>query len=545
LKDIWQDSGMTIVVAPSGKQGEDLFTVAKLWAELKLLSPSVWILDSSSAAKGERPPKQKALILGNVRSGSATTIEVDLFEQLARQSLFNVRLVVVRNSVPGSAHDDNQDKLARVVSEYIDLSLPMTASGKENSDAKTNFLKLNLVTTTTENVSQSARKLVGPEYHANFIASTEDRSAPLAGDAFVRFTEGSMRFSGFTMMHLATIGALWAGLPQGLYELVKPKVWVGDKAYVSRVFMSAILTDGLARRAATRVLDRAANANQGFSDLTAEVPIEGTYPIPDSDADAFLEYMVDQTFTFDREILRYQPAIDKEAPEKYKIKFLGQIRDFLSFSVDKILRIPMYAAIWIWRRVVRATNKVFQGGDKGASMIPEPEEKLDARDVILNQQWSQVSESKEKADQALVSPITLSKVRSTPELWSNLRKLIFGMLDGSNLQNFGFTRADNGWPIFYKVSSVFNDPGKRLEVPDPEDDSKTIAVSWRGLVEATNAQTQTFQKIQLIGSEISTGLSEIVALNSKIESLRTQLESDGLALGKPVDLSTSSLEKVK
>jgi hypothetical protein len=536
---------MTIVVAPSGKQGEDLFAVAKLWAELKLLSPSIWIVNSSSVSKGEKPPKQKALILGNLRSGSATTIEVDLFEQLARQSLYNVRLVVVRNSIPGSAQDEEQDLLARVISEYIDLSLPMTASGKENSDAKTNFLKLNLVTTTTENVSQSARKLVGPEYHANFIASTEDRSAPLAGDAFVRFSEDSTRFAGFTMMHLATIGALWAGLPQGLYELVKPKVWVGDKAYVSRIFMSAILTDGLARRAATRVLDRAANANQGFTDLTAEVPIEGTYPIPDTDTDAFLDYMVDQTFTFDSEILRYQPAIDKEAPEKYKFKLIGQIRDFLAFSVDKILRIPVYAAIWIWRRVVRATNKVFQGGDKGASVIPEPEEKLDSRDIILEKQWAQVSESKKKADEALVSPVTLSKVRSTPELWSNLRKLIFGMLDGSNLQNFGFSRGDNGWPIFYKVSSIFNDPGKRLEVPDPEDGSKTVLLSWKGLVEATNAQTQTFEKIKVIGNEISAGSSEIVTLNSKIESLRAQLESDGLALGKPVDLSASSLEEVK
>jgi hypothetical protein len=531
---------MTIVVAPSGKQGENLFAVAKLWAELKLLSPSVWVLDSTSASKGDRPPKQKALVLGNVRSGTATTIEVDLFEQLARQSLYNVRLVVVRNAIPGSSHDDEQDQLAKIVSDYIDLSLPMTASGKENSDAKTNFLKLNLVTTTTENVSQSARKLVGPEYHANFIASTEDRSAPLAGDAFVRFSEDSKRFAGFTMMHLATIGALWAGLPQGLYELVKPKVWVGDKAYVSRVFMSAILTDGLARRAATRVLDRAANATQGFSDLTAEVPIEGTYPIPDSDTDAFLDYMVDQTFTFDREILRYQPAVDKEAPDKYKFNFLGQIRDFLSFSVDKILRIPVYAAIWVWRRVVRAANKVFQGGDKGASVIPEPQEKLDARDLILEREWGRVAESKQRADEALVSPVTLSKVRSTPELWSNLRKLIFGMLDGSNLQNFGFTRGDNGWPIFYKVASVFNDPGKKLEVPDPEDDSKTVLISWKGLVEATDAQSKTFQKIKTIGEEITQGLSEIVSLNSKIETLTSQLESDGLALGRPVELNTES-----
>ena len=172
-------------------------------------------------------------------------------------------------------------------------------------------------------------------------------------------------------------------------------------------------------------------------------------------------------------------------------------------------------------------------------------EKLDARDIILESQWASVAESKEKADQALVSPVTLSKVRSTPELWSNLRKLIFGMLDGSNLQNFGFSRGDNGWPIFYKVASVFNDPGKRLEVPDPEDENKTILISWKGLVEATNAEAQTFQKIKAIGEEITQGLSEIVSLNLKKEELTSQLESDGLALGKPVELRAESTEAVK
>ena len=534
---------MTIVIAPSGKQGENLFTVAKLWAELKLLSPSVWILDSSSATRGDKPPKQTAVILGNVRSGTAKTIEVDLFEQLARQSLFNVRLVVVRNSIPGSPHDDEQDNLARVISDYVDLSLPMTASGKENSEAKTNFLKLNLVTTTTENISTSARKLVGPEYHANFIASTEDRSAPLSGDAFVRYSEDSNRFAGFTMMHLATIGALWSGLPQGLYELVKPKVWVGDKAYVSRVFMSAILTDGLARRAASRVLDRAGNAAEGFADLNSEVPIEGTYPIPDSDIDGYLDYMVNQTFTFDRAILSYSPAIEDKAPDKFTISLLAQIRDFLVFGVDKVLRIPYFAWLWVWRRVIRAVNKVFQGGDRGASRIPEPEEKMDRRDLVLQQQRDQVFEIKTKADQALQSPVTPSQIRSTPELWSNVRKLIFGMLDGSNLQNFGFKKGDNGWPIFYKVSSIFNDPGRELQIPDPSDESKMVNIGWNGLTEATEASLATFNRITTVQEEITKGVEEIVALNTKIEELKTQIGNDGLVLGKPVILTPQ--EKVE
>jgi SMC interacting uncharacterized protein involved in chromosome segregation len=72
-----------------------------------------------------------------------------------------------------------------------------------------------------------------------------------------------------------------------------------------------------------------------------------------------------------------------------------------------------------------------------------------------------------------------------------------------------------------------------------------MAVSWMGLVEATNAQTQTLQKIQRIDSEITAGLTEIVALNSKVESLKAQLENDNLALGQDTGSSASSLEEVK
>jgi hypothetical protein len=301
--------------------------------------------------------------------------------------------------------------------------------------------------------------------------------------------------------------------------------------------MSAILTDGLARRAANRVLGRAGNAAEGFADLNTEVPIEGTYPIPDSETDRNLDYMVDQTFTFDRAILSYKPAIEEKAPDKFTIGVLAQIRDFLVFGVDKVLKIPYFALLWIWRRVVRAVNKVFQGGDKGASTIPEPEEKMDRRDLVLQQQRDQVFEIKTKADQALQSPVTPSQIRSTPELWSNVRKLIFGMLDGSNLQNFGFKKSDNGWPIFYKVSSLFNDPGRELQIPDPSDQSKVVTIGWNGLTEATEASLATFNRVTSVEEEITKGVEEIVALNAKIEELKTQIGNDGLVLGKHVSLT--------
>jgi hypothetical protein len=277
--------------------------------------------------------------------------------------------------------------------------------------------------------------------------------------------------------------------------------------------------------------------------LNTEVPIEGTYPIPDSDTDGYLDYMVDQTFTFDRAILSYSPAIEEKAPDKFTIGLLAQIRDFLVFGVDKVLRIPYFAWLWVWRRVVRAVNKVFQGGDKGASLIPEPEEKMDRRDLVLQYQRDQVFEIKTKADQALQSPVTPSQIRSTPELWSNVRKLIFGMLDGSNLQNFGFKRGDNGWPIFYRVASIFNDPGRELQIPDPADEAKMINIGWNGLTEATEASMTTFNRITSVQEEITKGVEEIVALKAKIEELKTQIGNDGLVLGKPVSMTPQ--EKVE
>jgi hypothetical protein len=532
MKDIWQESGMTIVIPPSGAQGERLFQVAQYWAELKLLSPSVWVRDLEASKSSQRPPKQKAQVLGNLRSGAKRILDVDLFEQLSRQSLFNVRLVVVRNATEVTGHDAEQDALVEMISKYVEFSLPMAESGKEDSSAKTNLVKLNLLTTTTEHVSDHARKLVGPQYNANFVASTEDRSTPLAGDAFVHCSEDDLRFAGYTMMHLATIGALWAGLPQGLYELVKPEVWSGDKAYVSRVFMSAILTDGLARRAASRVLQRAANPIDGFADLTSEVPIDGTYPIADSNADEFLNYMANLTFTFDDEILSYNPSIAKKMPAKFSFTFFRQIGDFLSFSGDKLGKIPYYAVIWVWRKIIRLVNRVFQGGDKGSAMIQEPQEKLDRRDIILQEQRLKVFETKKKADETLESPITPSQVRSTPELWSSIRKLVFGMLDGSNLQNFGFTKSDNGWPIFYKVSSVFHDPAKKLSIPDPNDPDKTLELSWSNLTEASEASGAIFQSNADLKNSIQETLQELVALRREADEAIVALEADRELLSK-------------
>jgi hypothetical protein len=200
---------MTIVVLPSGTQGKKLFEVAKSWTELKLLAPSIWVMHEWLDSEAGNPPKQRAVVLGTKSSGALAQVDVDLFEQLARQQLLRVRLLAVRSLSKSSESDVDQDRLVDLLDKYVTLSLPLPISRDSTLDTYTAFQKLNLITNPTEFESLSGSKLVSQRYNANFLASAEDRSAPLAGDAFVRHDENSDRFASFTMMHIATLGALW------------------------------------------------------------------------------------------------------------------------------------------------------------------------------------------------------------------------------------------------------------------------------------------------------------------------------------------------
>jgi hypothetical protein len=532
MRNLWRDSGLTIVVLPSGEQGDRLYEVAKLWTELKMLAPAMWVRAELLDSNVDGPPKQTAIVLGNRFGGSTDEVKVDLFQQLARQPLGLVRLLVVRSALPNIDFDDKQDALVLLLSKYLDWSMPSTNSSSEAPENQTSLVKLNLLTAPTDHEAQEGSRFVNHLFNANFVAATEDRATPNSGDAFVRYESTSLKFAGFTMMHVASIGALWTGLPQGTHELVKPGVWMGDKVYVSRVFLSAILTDGLARRASTRVLDSAGDANSGFVDLSIGLPIEGTVPIPDSGYDLWVDWMVEKSFLFDDGVLSYKSTADIEESKARDLTVLGQIVEFFKFCADKILRVPFFAMLWLYRALVRSLNSTFQGGNRGASAISEPEERMDKRDQILLEKLASVQATKAKADAALVSPVTPSKVRSTPELWNKLRRLVFGMLDGSNLEQFGVTKSDNGWPIFYKVSAVFNDPSQKLSVMNPEsDNAERMDLDWNAVARVPEINGQFHAKTRTLEIENEKTLEQLVSIrqeidakNLRISALKSRLE---------------------
>lgn len=534
MTDLWSESGQSIILLPSGKQGGDLFEVAKLWTELRLIGPAVWVRPEMLADEAIRPPLQQGTVLGIGKSGSAQQVDVDLFEQLARQELKTVRLIVVRTAIPNSAFDKRQNDLVALLAEYLRYSIPGGGQASNRSEERNKLVLLNLVTGPTEFEPEYGRQLGGLEFNANFVAAAEDRATPHSGDAFVRFDENTKKFAGHTLMHVASIAALWSGLPQGTYEMLKAGVAnFGEQAFVSRVFLSAILTDGLARRAATRVLNRAADAKSGVIDLSMTIPIAGTYPIPDDKTDDFIDALVKKTFEFDGGVLAYKrPVPQGEMGARAWSHWWQQFSHFFSFAGDKLARVPYFAGIWLWRKFVQLINNIFQAGNKGAEFIREPEERLDRRDVEVSEEFKRVTTTKEQADKALHSPVTPSLVRTTPELWGKVRTMLFGILDGSNLEQFGFQKEENKLPIFYRVSSLFNDPSSVLEIPDIKDSNATQSLDWSAagradklVAEFEAKATAVSRKLDKLGTTISPLESRAAAIEQKLSLLEEHLEA--------------------
>lgn len=531
MRDRWGEGGLTIVLLPSGELGTELLDVAKQWTDMKMLSQALWIKPELLASGTKKPPKQSALVLGEDRDGKPLEVEVDLFEQLARQQLLIVRLLVVRSVSESVDFDMEQNVLGDVLEKYLTQALPLPVATGYDRDKYTQFLRLNLVTAPTEFESEFGSQLVSNRFNGNFVAAAEDRSAPLAGDAFMRHEPPSRRFAAFTMMHVASIGALWTGLPKGLYELLNPDGATGSQIWVPRVFVSAILTDGLARRASSRVLSRIADPVAGAVDFATELPVDGTHQISDGDRDRYIDEMVKLTMGFDDKKLSYQPSPEAERVRALQVSMGAETLNFFRFGLDKLVSSPRHMGRWFRTKTARLLNILLHGGDDtGYASVRTPEEYVDPADTAIMANRADIVTEKGRADMTLRSPVTPSDVRSTPELWGNIRDIVFGMLDGSNLDRFGFVRSENGWPIFYRVSDLFADPATRIRV-DPGDPGSQ-ELSWSrstealGLMRDISAGTVGLQH-QLDSSlrQVVEGSAHIDEANERIAELEAYLES--------------------
>jgi hypothetical protein len=452
----WLDSTVSVILLPSGDQGDELIALIARWTTLGILGPALWVRPEAVDKSGGGPPKIDATILGETQQREQKTLRVDLFEVLAREPLRKVRLLKVRSAAPSREIDALQDEIADLVTKYLGYSMPMVNPDENVFEQHTQLSRITLICAPTEFQLSERVEWAQDDAGTILIASPEDRSSPWSGDAFVREND---RFAGFVLMHIATAGGVWNGLPKGTLDLFHREASGHQSVWVSRVFVNMVMTNGLARRVAAGVLDDTASVGSGAIDPGSGTPPVGTVLISDARIDQYVDSLVTGAFEIDDAKLDYNKPSRAGDPAQARVGFFKQIGLFARFSVGRVIQIPQWAFRWFRRSANDRLNEKLQGKDGRMIVGADLSDQLDLRDRLLMSRLSNVQASEASARALAVSSVSASSIRSTPKLWSRLREMVFGSLDGSSdLSGIGFTPIEGSVPVFARVNDVLPSP---------------------------------------------------------------------------------------
>ncbi|KQO99628.1 hypothetical protein [Leifsonia sp. Leaf264] len=459
---LWDGGSLSIVLLPSGEQGERLLELASAWTELKYLGPALWVRPEDVHREPMGPPHITASVFGRSEDGAFSTVQTDLFEVLARQSLRLVRLVTVRSVVPDRELDAAQDEISALVASYVRHSVPQEVAGANITQQRNDLSRITLICSPTEYQLQRRVEWVTGDDSVTLIASPEDRVSPWAGDAFVRDDD---RFAGFTLMHVVTASGLWNGLPLGSVELIDRDRSAEGNVWISRVFVGGVATEGLAQRVTRDVLRHAADPGSHVVDPYSGVLADGTSVIPLDQIELYRSNMVDSAMQLDNAVLVYRPDDGGQLSAKEHVSIVEQLARFARFDASAVGHAPSAYAQYVKRGVARMLGRRLQGDD-GMLVVGSGVETLDARDRALADSLERISVEQHRVSAELAQPVPPFSARSTPKLWAALREMVFGSIDGgADLADRGFEEVEGRVPVFGRVSDVMHDPTDLWPVP--------------------------------------------------------------------------------
>lgn len=504
---VWNRDTVSIVVLPDETLLDSITPIIEEWTKEGLLGRFFLVLPSQVIEREFEPPVINASVWVE-QDGDFQLKSLDAFEQLAQQEFKVVRLIALRILQKGSSCDKKQNEALNSISNAVAKSLPMLNARMNETEQVTRFLRLNLIVAPTEVHATSNPEAFGGEWDMHVIASPEDRSTPWTADAMVR---NDQRFLRFALMHMASTGGLWNGLGVSPFELVsREKARLGAK-WVSRVFVNAILTDGLARRVSAQVLNEISNATRDIYDARIAINVDGTEIIPPEQVDQYVDWMVSQVFVLDNGVLSFSDPDATEKPGKLRLLEWEQIKHFLIFSWDKLKVIPWWIYIWVRRLIGRKLTQTFQTSEGLAQVGIEQEDPMDLRDRQVVDSLFNILEKAKEASDAMSAKSSGKIAKPNPKLWTDIRRIVFGMLDGSELSEFGIKENEGRVPVFSNTSQVVSDPSDKFTVPLEMKASLPIReISWSNM-----------DKVEELNSIIGTHSEN---LNKKKSALENELD---------------------
>jgi len=236
-KKVWKHDAISVILLPSGSQGEKILDLALEWSRSWLLTPALWMMadevkefDPDLDISLQTPPDLFGYMLGRDLEQNPVKERVNIFWTLGSQAFTTIRFIAVRTE-----QDVELMRLTNTAAETASKFIERAVPG--NLDL---YRRYNLIIGPT-NERKILEGVISEYWHANLIAAAEDRATPVSSDSFVKLKD---RYTGFALAHIATTAGLWAGLPisSAQIEGEKPQL---RQARLQRVFVRAVTSDTL------------------------------------------------------------------------------------------------------------------------------------------------------------------------------------------------------------------------------------------------------------------------------------------------------------
>jgi hypothetical protein len=512
----WVNDSVSIVLLPSENRYPKLHEQLKEWIGDGLLGNFIWMTADDIQEEEYGPPTTRGTVWGLDEDRELTGIEVNPFDELARDKFKTVRLIAVRVLSNTFEPDESEYRKFDLLSETIRQSLPLALSEDKPGD-KTNLRRINLVVFPTELKSTNYSTVFKGQWDHHVIASPEDRKTPLSAD---RFVKEDSRYPKFIAMHVAATGGLWNGIARSPFDdLTKPES--GAHSYqLSRVFVNSVLTDGLSRRIAASVLSDIADPNIDLHSKGLVAEIGNTYFIEDHDIDQVVNKMVEIVFDSDKAVLRFSEPDEEEKLEQQRWTEWQSIKDFLKFCGQRFIAMPKWCWIWLRRRIGKKLQDSLIGPDGGVMIGIDQYDAEDIRDRHLFGQMETIANNVKEAQKALVTPFRRNSTTSRATLWSEMRQLVYGILEGGDLTKFGITDSNGRFPMFSKVSDVIQDPKEYWTIgTELQGLSEIKVVNWSNIDQAPELVEIHTTHVAERRRELDSKLNRLVEIDSQIAEL--------------------------
>jgi hypothetical protein len=403
-KKVWKHDAISIILLPSGSQGERILDLALEWSRSWLLTPALWMMadevmefDPNLDISLQTPPDLYGYMLGRDLEQNPVKERVNIFWTLGSQAFTTIRFIAVRTEQDLELMNLT-NTAAVTASKFIERAVP------GNSDL---YQRYNLIIAPT-NERKILEGVISEYWHANLIAAAEDRATPVSSDSFVKLED---RFTGFALAHIATTAGLWSGLPVSSAQIdgEKPQQRL---ARLQRVFVRAVTSDTLSADVAHWAIQKLNYSDSNSS--ISEVDGQKVDTIPSELQEHFMNNLVESIMkgpTPEGDNFLYKPY-ESTRSETIKSRWLVRVLERIGDMGSGLAGLPRWIGASAEYRLDLAMD---DGADEEILYrgVPErlaPRVKLQQVDVLTASLKPRLS-------------------MPTPDLWKHMRESISSAID--------------------------------------------------------------------------------------------------------------------